>query len=101
VTRRRTSSPRGEVQAASPSLFDAEPLDATSIYDEVGDGFPGASPASALPVSTLTQAVKEIVEGALIPLWVRGEVSDFKSHRNGHWYFCLRDQISQLRCVVW
>jgi exodeoxyribonuclease VII large subunit len=28
-------------------------------------------------------------------------VSDFKAHRNGHWYFCLRDDSSQLRCVVW
>ena len=36
-----------------------------------------------------------------MPLWVRGEVSDFKAHRNGHWYFCLRDESSQLRCVVW
>jgi exodeoxyribonuclease VII large subunit len=32
---------------------------------------------------------------------VRGEVSDFKAHRNGHWYFCLRDESAQIRCVVW
>jgi exodeoxyribonuclease VII large subunit len=103
VTRRRSSpaSPRGEVQAASPSLFDTEPLEPPSLYDEVGDAFPGASPASAIAVSTLTQTVKDVVEGAFIPLWVRGEISDFKAHRNGHWYFCLRDQFSQLRCVVW
>lgn len=36
-----------------------------------------------------------------MPLWVRGEVSDFKAHRNGHWYFCLRDEDAQLRCVSW
>jgi exodeoxyribonuclease VII large subunit len=102
VTRRRSSSsPRGELQAASPSLFDPEPQDESSLYDEVGDGFPGASPGSAIAVSTLTQTVKDVVEGAFIPLWVRGEISDFKAHRNGHWYFCLRDQFSQLRCVVW
>jgi exodeoxyribonuclease VII large subunit len=101
VTRRRSSPPRGEIEAASPSLFDADPLGDASFYDEVGDGFPGASPGSAIAVSTLTQTVKDVVEGAFIPLWVRGEVSDFKSHRNGHWYFCLRDQLSQLRCVVW
>jgi exodeoxyribonuclease VII large subunit len=71
------------------------------IYDEVGETFPGASPGSAIAVSTLTQTVKDVVEGAFIPLWVRGEISDFKAHRNGHWYFCLRDQISQLKCVVW
>jgi len=71
------------------------------IYEDVGDGFPGASPGSAISVSMLTQTVKDVVEGAFIPLWVRGEVSDFKSHRNGHWYFCLRDRSSQMRCVVW
>jgi exodeoxyribonuclease VII large subunit len=41
------------------------------------------------------------VEGAFVPLWVRGEISDFKAHRNGHWYFCLRDQVAQVRCVMW
>ena len=34
-------------------------------------------------------------------MWVRGEVSDFKRHKNGHWYFCLRDAKSSIRCVVW
>jgi exodeoxyribonuclease VII large subunit len=62
---------------------------------------PGATPASAIPVAALTQAAKEIVEGAFIPLWVRGEVSDFKAHRNGHWYFTLRDASAQVRCVLW
>jgi exodeoxyribonuclease VII large subunit len=104
VTRRRTTT-RG-VGGQMPSLFDAAAtpaagVDAESIYEEVGESFPGASPGSAIAVSTLTQTVKDVVEGAFIPLWVRGEISDFKSHRNGHWYFCLRDQASQVRCVVW
>jgi exodeoxyribonuclease VII large subunit len=99
VSPRRAASSRAS-KAAAPSLFDAPRAD-DSIYQEVGDGFPGASPASAIAVSTLTQTVKDVVEGAFIPLWVRGEISDFKSHRNGHWYFCLRDMSSQLRCVVW
>ena len=49
----------------------------------------------------LTSAAKDLVEGAFPPLWVRGEVSDFKAHRNGHWYFALRDADAQVRCVVW
>ncbi len=49
----------------------------------------------------LTSAAKDLVEGAFPPLWVRGEVSDFKAHRNGHWYFALRDADAQMRCVVW
>jgi exodeoxyribonuclease VII large subunit len=96
----------------APSLFDAPAVTPSvelrafepavpEIYEEVGETFPGASPGSAISVSILTQTVKDVVEGAFIPLWVRGEISDFKAHRNGHWYFCLRDLTSQLKCVVW
>jgi exodeoxyribonuclease VII large subunit len=92
VTRRRTHAARG-VSTEAPSLFDV--ADPVSVYEDTGDAFPGASPASAIAVSTLTQIVKDVVEGAFIPLWVSGEVSDFKAHRNGHWYFCLRDLSSQ------
>lgn len=65
------------------------------------DTTPGASPESPIAVHDLTSAAKELVEGAFPPLWVRGEVSDFKAHRNGHWYFTLRDAQAQVRCVVW
>ena len=49
----------------------------------------------------LTATARDVLEGAFMPLWVRGEVSDFKAHRNGHWYFCLRDEDAQLKCVAW
>ncbi len=65
------------------------------------DATPGASPEVPLAVHDLTSAAKDLVEGAFPPLWVRGEVSDFKAHRNGHWYFALRDAQAQVRCVVW
>ena len=42
-----------------------------------------------------------MLEGAFQPMWIRGEVSNFTAHRNGHWYFTLKDQEAQLRCVVW
>jgi exodeoxyribonuclease VII large subunit len=111
MTRRRSSPPA--TRAELPSLFEVSPATGLSApeplsvaepiapYEETGDAFPGASPGSAIAVSTLTATVKDVIEGAFIPLWVRGEITDFKSHRNGHWYFCLRDQSSQLRCVVW
>ncbi|HXT15578.1 MAG TPA: exodeoxyribonuclease VII large subunit [Gemmatimonadaceae bacterium] len=68
---------------------------------EFVDGYPGETPRTAIAVGTLTQTAKDVIEGAFIPLWVRGEISDFKSHRNGHWYFCLRDASAQIRSVVW
>ncbi|WP_411282561.1 exodeoxyribonuclease VII large subunit [Gemmatimonas sp.] len=62
---------------------------------------PGSAPESAIAVHTLTSAAKDLIEGAFPPLWVRGEVSDFKAHRNGHWYFALRDAEAQVKCVIW
>ena len=83
--------PAAEPVVASPP--EAEPFDAGP--------YPGATARSAVTVSTLTETARAVIEGAFIPLWVRGEISDFKSHRNGHWYFCLRDGSAQVRCVVW
>ena len=101
ATRTRTArrieepAPPASVMVAGPSASDPE-----TDADPAGT-VPGATAASAIPVSMLTQTAKDIVEGAFPPLWVRGEISDFKAHRNGHWYFCLRDATAQLRCVVW
>ncbi|HVT39703.1 MAG TPA: exodeoxyribonuclease VII large subunit [Gemmatimonadaceae bacterium] len=66
-----------------------------------GTAAPGAAPDTALSISALNTVAKEILEGAFPPVWVQGEVSGFKAHGNGHWYFSLRDRGAQLSCVVW
>ncbi|AMW05029.1 hypothetical protein GEMMAAP_09705 [Gemmatimonas phototrophica] len=65
------------------------------------DESPGSTPEAAIAVHTLTSAAKDLIEGAFPPLWVRGEVTNFKAHRNGHWYFSLRDAEAQINCVIW
>jgi exodeoxyribonuclease VII large subunit len=65
------------------------------------DAIPGEHASVPLTVSIVTEAAREILEATFLPVWVRGEVTDLKLHRNGHWYFTLRDHASQLRCVVW
>ena len=69
-----------------------------SVLGRAGIGFTPDRPAS---VSDLALETRALVESGLQPLWVRGEISDFKRHRNGHWYFCLRDASAQIKCVVW
>ncbi|HJP59462.1 MAG TPA: exodeoxyribonuclease VII large subunit, partial [Gemmatimonadaceae bacterium] len=59
------------------------------------------SAARPISVADLTMDAKDVVEARFRRVWVRGEISDFKKHRNGQWYFCLRDGASQVRCVVW
>lgn len=61
----------------------------------------GTAPENPLSVGDLALRTKEVVESRLRSVWVRGEISDFKRHRNGHWYFCLRDRAAQIKCVVW
>jgi exodeoxyribonuclease VII large subunit len=111
--RRKRERARGTAKAEL-ELFPSAPRSVPSPYDvldpeaavrtlteEVGPLFPGASTDSAITIAALTQTARDVLEGAIMPLWVRGEISDFKAHRNGHWYFCLRDATAQIRCVVW
>jgi exodeoxyribonuclease VII large subunit len=74
---------------------------AAPVRGRPASGVPGDSPERALPVSAITAAAKDAVEGAFPPLWVKGEVSNFTRHRNGHWYFTLKDRAAAMDCVVW
>ncbi|MFN2604454.1 MAG: exodeoxyribonuclease VII large subunit [Gemmatimonadaceae bacterium] len=62
---------------------------------------PGRSRETAVTITELNNSTKALLERKLAQFWVRGEVTDFKRHRSGHWYFCLRDKLSQISCVVW
>lgn len=61
----------------------------------------GAGADNPVSVGDLALDAREAVESRLRPVWVLGEITDFKCHRNGHWYFSLRDRAAQVRCVVW
>jgi exodeoxyribonuclease VII large subunit len=62
---------------------------------------PGVTREKPISVSDLATETRVLVESALQPVWVRGEICDFKRYRSGHWYFSLRDNSAQIRCVVW
>lgn len=57
------------------------------------------APEQIWEVSDVNRAVREIVEGSLLPFWLRGEVGSLVLHRSGHAYFTLKDANSQLRAV--
>jgi exodeoxyribonuclease VII large subunit len=52
-------------------------------------------------VGQLSLAVKRMLEGQFMPVWVRGEVVQCKVWSSGHWYFTLRDKRSQVKCCMW
>lgn len=55
---------------------------------------------SVVSVAELNRAAKQLIEAGLPLLWVRGEVSNFVSAASGHWYFSLKDEQAQVRCVM-
>jgi len=50
-----------------------------------------------LTVSELTESVRKAIEARFASVWVEGEISNFKAHSSGHWYFTLKDEGAQLR----
>lgn len=57
-----------------------------------------------LPVISVTELVtafKEVVETALPPCSVEGEVSNCRMSPAGHWYLTLKDETSEISAVIW
>lgn len=53
-----------------------------------------------LRVAELTRAINQLLEGNVPLLWVRGEISNLVKAASGHWYFALKDEQAQVRCVM-
>lgn len=51
-------------------------------------------------VSDLTRNIRFVLEEAFPGVWVEGEISNFKRHTSGHLYFSLKDDGSQIQCVM-
>src|SRR5215470_1976117 len=55
----------------------------------------------ALSVSELTQQIRTALEKEFAFVWVEGEISNFRAHNSGHWYFTLKDEFAQLRAACY
>lgn len=66
----------------------SQPLFA-SLFDEVE--------RRPLTVSELTESIRKAIEARFQSVWVEGEISNFKAHSSGHWYFTIKDEGAQLR----
>ena len=53
-----------------------------------------------LTVGELNQAIAGVLESQFDTVWVKGEISNFKSYPSGHWYFKLKDPDSQINGVM-
>ncbi len=53
-----------------------------------------------LTIGQLNQVIAELISTSFDIVWVRGEISNFKSYPSGHWYFKLKDADSQINGVM-
>jgi exodeoxyribonuclease VII large subunit len=57
-------------------------------------------PREILSVGALNRAIAQSLEDRFDTVWVSGEISNFKAYDSGHWYFSLKDEEGQIRCVM-
>ena len=53
-----------------------------------------------ISVTELNTSAKKLLEKDFSSIWVSGEVSNFRSYDSGHWYFKIKDDKSELQCVM-
>src|SRR5512136_1666456 len=53
-----------------------------------------------LTVSALNRAVAGLLERSFPIVRVRGEIANLTRAASGHWYFVLKDDQAQVRCVM-
>ena len=57
--------------------------------------------SKVLTVTELTRGIRGALETKFRAVWVQGEISNYKLHPSGHQYFTLKDQRTQIGCVIW
>ena len=85
------------------AMFETSPTDdrPPGQPGEDRDLRPGREPESAIPVSEVNAAARELLEESFPRLWVAGEIADWRRVSSGHCYFSLRDEDAQISCVMW
>lgn len=53
-----------------------------------------------LSVEQLNLNIKNLIEEQMGTLWIQGEISNFKPHTSGHYYFSLKDAKAQISAVM-
>lgn len=59
-----------------------------------------AAEPKILSVSDVNKAVRGTLESSYRLLWVKGEISNFKAHSSGHFYFSLKDSKAQINAMM-
>lgn len=75
-------------------------LQSPSSNSSNGDNSENKAENVVFSVEALNRQIRQLIEGSLNLVWVQGELSNFKPHTSGHFYFSLKDSKSQITAVM-
>lgn len=97
----------------APEKETAEPKKTTDLNSTVpAESSTGAQPVEVQPasqekseevvysVSDINRLIKGKIESHFKTVWIQAEISNFKAHSSGHYYFSLKDESSQISAVM-
>ena len=58
------------------------------------------TPSRVLSVSELNRLARDTLERSFPLFWISGEICNLTRAASGHWYFSLKDDKAQVRCVM-
>lgn len=99
-------APRTSTEETTSQSFVREPMEETVVdddpnADESDETLPlQEEEPRVLTVSELNRYIRDLLEGEFPLLWLKGEISNFKAHTSGHFYFSLKDEKSQINAVM-
>lgn len=59
-----------------------------------------SSSAEVYTVSQLNSEIHDLLETGFSPIWLEGEISNFRHHTSGHMYFTLKDESAEIDAVM-
>lgn len=83
------------------SLFRSTPPPGKAVGQDKDSIAAAAAPPRVYSVSELNLEFKFLLESTYPSIWVGGEISNFSQPTSGHFYFCLKDNQSSVRAVMW
>lgn len=86
--------------AAAPAPETAEAESAPVTLAENAAEPVASNDPHVFTISELNRTIRDVIEGTLGEVWVRGEISNYRRQSSGHHYFSLKDASSQISCVL-
>ncbi len=88
------------VNPPNQTPFDFDGDDSSPAPPQVSPSGPRRDDTLPISVSELNRRARNLIEAKFELLWVSGELSNVTRAASGHCYFVLKDDVAQVRCVM-